>query len=203
MKGFVPWLLVALALLGGALALSAQPTAAWDWQPALAHAQPWRSWTGAWVHWTPMHLAMNVGGLAALCALAWRTQVLPRDALAWALAWPLTQAALALQPALRHYGGLSGVLHAGAAIVAWRLLHQGPGRPRRIGLLLAAGLVLKLLWEAPWQAATRALPGWDFAVAPLAHSTGAIAGLVCALLLERAAHRRALTRARRAAEGRP
>ena len=184
MKGRWAWGLVAVALLGGALLLAGQPSQAWDWQPALAGTEPWRAWTAAWVHWSPQHLAMNAAGLLALGALAWRVQVLPRDALAWALAWPLTQAALWLQPALRHYGGLWGVLHAGAAILAWRLLHQGPGRPRIVGGLLACGLVLKLLWEAPWQSALRVLPGWDFAVAPLAHSTGALAGLLCVLLMD-------------------
>ena len=45
-----------------------------------------------------------------------------RDSLAWLLSWPLTQWGLMLQPELLHYGGLSGVLHGGAAIAAWSQL---------------------------------------------------------------------------------
>jgi rhomboid family GlyGly-CTERM serine protease len=189
-RGVLAWLALAGVLLGGALLLQGAPSAAWDWQPALARSQPWRAWTAAWVHWSPSHLTMNAAGLAAMGLLGWRATVKPRDALAWAAAWPLTHLGLLAQPSLLHYGGLSGVLHAGAAIVAWRLLRNGRGRQRAVGALLAGGLLLKLLSETPWRAATLAVPGWDFAVAPLAHSTGALAGLVCILALDGLACRR-------------
>lgn len=184
MRGLTAWLALAGALLLGALLWPTADASRWDWQPALALSQPWRAWTAAWVHWSASHLAMNAAGLGVIGLLGWRASVLPRDALAWAIAWPLTHAGLLLQPSLQHYGGLSGVLHAAAAIVAWRLLRHGRGRQRAVGALLAGGLVLKLLTEAPWRAATFAVPGWDFAVAPLAHSTGAIAGALCAVLLD-------------------
>jgi hypothetical protein len=51
--------------------------------------------------------------------------------------------------------------------------------------VLALGLLLKLGAEAPWVGATRAVPGWDFALAPGAHLSGAVAGLACALLCGR------------------
>jgi len=44
--------------------------------------------------------------------------------------------------------------------------------------------VLKLLSEAPWRGATQAVVGWDFALAPMAHVSGAASGLLCALLLD-------------------
>ena len=114
----------------------------------------------------------------------------PRAALVWAATWPLTHVALALQPALVSYGGLSGVLHAGVAIAAWHLLRHAQGRARALGALVLVGLAAKIVLEAPWAAPTQLVPGWDFPVAPLAHATGALAGLLCAVLAD------ALTRKR-------
>ena len=185
------WPLLALVLLLGALGLHSADATRWDWQPALASTEPWRALTAAWVHWSPRHLGMNAAALGLVAWLGWRAGARPCDALAWGLAWPLTQAGLVLQPALQHYGGLSGVLHAGAAVLAWRLLRGPAGRPRQIGALLAAGLVAKLLSETPWRGTTQAVPGWDFALAPMAHVSGAVSGLLCALLLDLAGHRAA------------
>lgn len=56
-----------------------------------------------------------------------------------------------------------------------------PGRRRAVGALLAAGLAAKLLLEAPWAGPLRHAPGWDIAIAPLAHAAGALAGALCAL----------------------
>jgi hypothetical protein len=46
-------------------------------------------------------------------------------------------------------------------------------------------VAVKLLIEAPWGPALRHPPDWDIAIAPLAHATGAIAGLAAAWLLDR------------------
>lgn len=178
------WLGVAALLVAASLALRGADTGAWDWQPAVWPAQAWRVWTAACVHWSPQHLQMNVLGAALMAVLGWRAATRAADAVAWVLAWPLTQVGLVLQPALQHYAGLSGVLHAGAAIVACRLLKTGPARARRIGALLAAGLVLKLALESPWRGATQAVAGLDFALAPLAHVSGAAMGLLCFLLVD-------------------
>ncbi|HEY0957050.1 MAG TPA: rhombosortase, partial [Roseateles sp.] len=93
------------------------------------------------------------------------------------LALPLTQAGLLLRPELQRYAGLSGVLHALVAIAALALLARA-GRERRIGAAIAAGLAVKLLLENPLGPVLRSTPGFDFAVAPLAHLTGAVAGLL-------------------------
>lgn len=180
-----PWAWPALAALlaGLALALQGADSGRWDWQPGLWAREPWRAWSAAGVHWSSAHLAMNLLGTALLAWLGWRAGAGRRETLAWALAWPLVQWGLLLQPGLRHYGGLSGVLHAGIAVLVWRLLRSGPGRERAIGAGLAAGLVVKLLLEAPWSGAVREVPGWDFALAPLAHLSGAVAGLACAIAL--------------------
>lgn len=183
-----PWAWPAATVLAGLGALLAfgLPREALDWQPALALAEPWRALSAAWVHWSARHLAMNLAGCALLGLLGWRAHMTPRGVLAWALAWPLTQLGLLAQPALRHYGGLSGVLHAAAAIIGAHLLAQRHDRRARgIGALLVAGLIAKVLWEAPWGAATRAVEGWDFALAPAAHATGALAGWLAWVLVGR------------------
>ena len=183
------WALCALAA-GGALlvALAGNPPAL-RWQPEQAWAQPWRWWTAAWVHLSPGHLAANLAGTALVAALGHAAGCGRRAALAWALAWPLTHGALLAQPALAFYGGLSGVLHAAVAVAALQLLRGAAGagnalpagRRRAVGALLAAGLLVKCLLEAPWAGPLRQAPGWDIAIAPLAHAAGAATGALCAL----------------------
>jgi hypothetical protein len=101
-------------------------------------------------------------------------------ALAWFAAWPLTHLSLLLRPELAHYGGLSGVLHAGVAVAAVWLLVRQRGRRRLIGTAIAAGLLAKIALESPWGPVLRQGAGWDIKVVPLAHAAGALAGAVCA-----------------------
>jgi hypothetical protein len=64
------------------------------------------------------------------------------------------------------------------------LLRHGAGRARWIGAALLAGTAAKVLLEAPWGPVLRHPAGWDIAVAPLAHATGALAGAACAALFD-------------------
>jgi rhomboid family GlyGly-CTERM serine protease len=178
------WLAAAAVLAAGAVAGAGIPAAAavLDWQPALALSEPWRAWTAAFVHWSGLHLGANLGALAVLASLGPAGRLPARAALAWLAAWPLTHALLLLRPELSHYGGLSGVLHAGVAIAGWFIVADGAGRARWIGGAILAGLAAKLVLEAPWGPALRALPGWDIPLAPVGHATGAAAGLACAVV---------------------
>ncbi len=178
----LPWWGLCVLAAGGALVAQALDPAALRWQPELALTQPWRCLTAAWVHLSPMHLAANLVGTALLAALGAVAGCGRRAAAAWALAWPLTPLTLLLQPALASYGGLSGWLHAGVAVAAWQLLRGDRGQRRLIGAALLAGLLAKVLLETPWLGPLRELPGWDIAIAPLAHAGGAAAGLLCALV---------------------
>lgn len=174
--------------LGAGLALAAllawpAPRDALDWQPALAWSQPWRLLTAAWVHWSPAHLGVNLAAAAVVAAYGGAAGVPARAALAWACSWPLAHALLALRPDLAHYGGLSGGLHGGVCIVSVWLMVRAQGRRRWIGAAVMAGLVLKLVSEAPWGPTLRWADEWGIAVAPVAHATGALAGLLtCAAL---------------------
>jgi hypothetical protein len=63
------------------------------------------------------------------------------------------------------------------------VLATGRTRAQRIvGALVAIGFIAKLLSESPWGATLRHPEGWDIAVAPLVHATGALAGTFCALV---------------------
>lgn len=183
-RGPTLWCLSCGALALAAWLLADAPREPLSWQPSRALTEPWRAWTAAFVHWTPSHLAANLLGCAVVAAFGLAARVPVRAALAWWLAWPLAHAALALQPQLTSYGGLSGVLHAGVAIAAAHLLRHDRGRRRAIGAAVLVGLAVKLLLERPWAAPTQASAGWDFAVAPLAHLTGALAGLACIAVAE-------------------
>ncbi|MDP3224722.1 MAG: hypothetical protein Q8M96_16430, partial [Rubrivivax sp.] len=63
----------------------------------------------------------------------------------------------------------------------WLLVRARGGR-RAVGAAVSLGLVIKLASEQPWGPALQQSPEWDIAVAPIAHSTGALAGLLCGAL---------------------
>jgi rhomboid family GlyGly-CTERM serine protease len=180
----------AWALLGALLLLPAwgvwgDPAApdALAWQAATAWSEPWRLWSAAWVHLSALHLAANAAGALLVVALGVAAAVPLRAVLAWALAWPLTHAALAAAPALARYGGLSGVLHAGVAVVAVALWRRAGRGERRVGAAIGAALLLKIVLEAPWRAAVARPEGWDIAVAPFAHAAGVLVGALLAAAL--------------------
>ncbi len=172
----------ALLLAGSALAWPV-PSALIDWQPGRALAQPWRWFSAAFVHWSEAHLAANAAGAAVLMALGWAARLPKAATLAWLAAWPLTHLGLLLRPELAHYGGLSGVLHAGVAVAALWLLVQARGARRGVAAAIAAGLLLKLAGERPFGSVLQHPAGWDIALAPIAHATGAIAGFACAAVV--------------------
>lgn len=189
-RGFI-WVAACVALGLASLAAMALPpwvVMRFDWQPMLASAEPWRWWSAALLHWSPAHLAANLVGLVLVALFGHAVRVPPLAVLAWVAAWPLTHLVLLLQPQLLHYAGLSGLLHAGVTIVAVWGLFTLSRRGRFVAELVIVGLIAKLLLEQPWDVfdslstTNEGEGGWGFALAPLAHTGGAAAGLVCALL---------------------
>lgn len=189
------WLLTSL-MLGVPAALAgwvplAQPSTQWPmWAQQWAlhpdagwHQPAWAFWSSAWLHGSSAHLHKNLIALGLLAILGASAR-LPRHAtLAWLLAWPLTQIGMLHQP-LHTYIGLSGVLHAGFAVVALhQLTHpiQMDRHQRILGLILLVGLIFKILMENPWQHALIQPAGSDINVAPWAHLSGAAAGAVAYL----------------------
>jgi len=153
-----------------------------DWQPERAFAEPWRAWTALFIHWSERHLLANLGAAAVVAAYGWYAPVPVAQALAFFVAWPLAHLALLLKSDLLHYGGLSGVLHAGVAIVSLTLIVRARGGRRAVGAAVMLGLVIKLATEQPWGPALQRTPEFDIAVAPAGHLAGAITGLLCGAL---------------------
>jgi len=168
-----------------------------DWQPRVALAEPWRAFTAIAVHYGRLHLGANLAGVALVAALGVAAEVPRRTTWAWIVAWPLVHLGLLARPDLVHYGGLSGVLHAGVAAIGVHLVAT-QGRARRtIGLLLLAGLSAKVVSEAPWGPPLHHPAGWDIATAPFAHLCGLACGIACSAFAEWRARRLARTRASR------
>jgi rhomboid family GlyGly-CTERM serine protease len=175
---------MAAGLVAATLAARWVPPLAIDWQPALAWQQPWRWWSAAFVHYSPSHLAGNLLATALVGAYGWAAQLPSRAAVAWLAAWPLMHLALLGQPELQHYGGLSGLMHAGVAVANVHLVWGGNRAQRLIGGLGSALLVAKVVGETPWRSAIQHSPDWDIPIAPVAHLSGLVAGLVCGVLGE-------------------
>lgn len=186
MKGSRAWLLlcalhgVASMLLWWAHAPAVQ---ALTWYAELWPAQPWTLWTSAWVHLNTPHLIGNQLALGALTAAGWVLRPSLAAALAWALSWPLLQVSLLWWPQVSHAVGLSGLLHAGVAVLGLHLLLSPVGpKARPWGAVLLAGLVVKLLIERSWQHPLLNDPHTDMAVVQAAHLSGAAWGALLGAL---------------------
>lgn len=161
------------------------------WRADQWQDQLWTLWSSAWVHMNTPHLIGNQLALGALTAFAWMVRPPLGATLAWLLAWPLMQLSLAYWPQVGYAVGLSGVLHAGVAVLAAQLV---AGRipmpqPRRWGTLLALGLLSKLVLEQAWSHPVVWDTGYDMSVVQAAHLTGAawgaLLGTLAALLARR------------------
>lgn len=147
------------------------------WQAASWRQTPWTLWSAPLLHLSAVHM---LGNLLALAALALLGVVIPlgaRAALALFLAWPLSTASLMAWPEVTRYVGLSGLVHAGVAIV-WLHARQAPVAQRWSPLLLAA-LLLKLVTEQAWVYPVSFDPYWNINVVAAGHLGGAVTGLVC------------------------
>ena len=143
---------------------------------------PWTLWTGPLLHLVPAHALANALALAALAVLGAALAAPPRDTLALLLAWPLGTLALALAPGVGAYYGLSGLIHAAAALLALRALQQRG--TRLLGLLLGVGLLAKLALERAWLVPVGFDSGWGFNVVYAAHLVGAGTGAALSLALQ-------------------
>lgn len=181
-RGAWAWPALALGLLLLSLLLTGAPRGALEWQARLSWHEPWRWWTAPLVHLSTTHLAANAAGALVLGLFGRAAGCGPRETLAWAAAWPLTQLLLVLDPRLEQAAGLSGVLHAGVAVAALHLVLGARGAARWLGVAVWAGLLLKLLGETAWQSPVVPSAGTDFPIAVAMHASGAGAGLLCGVV---------------------
>lgn len=157
------------------------------WQADGWLSQPWTLWTSSWVHLNTPHLIGNQVALGALAALGWVVRPTLACGVAWLLAWPLLQLSLLLWPQIGYAVGLSGVLHAGAAVMSVQLLLKRIAVPkaRRWGGLLALGLLVKLWLESAWAYPVVWDGGNDMSVVQAAHLAGVLWGALFGLALGR------------------
>ena len=141
-------------------------------------------WATAWLHGSPEHLNRNLAGAALVGALGLVAKVRWPSSLAWFMAWPLTHVGMLWQTTLTSYIGLSGVLHAGAAVVGCHLvIHADRPTTRLVGCAWLLALACKIFMENPWQHVLFLSSASAIKVAPWAHFSGVIAGLVCGTLV--------------------
>jgi rhomboid family GlyGly-CTERM serine protease len=147
--------------------------------------QPWTLWTSAWVHLNAGHLIGNLLALGALAVFAWLVKPSLRSAMGWLTAWPLTQFSLLLWPQIGYAVGLSGVLHAGAMVVAVQLMFNRIAirKARRWGALLALGVLVKTASERGWWYPVVWDRANDMSVVQAAHLSGVVWGLLLGLLV--------------------
>jgi len=187
--GVIAWWLVCIALAWPALAFDPVPlTLPPDFWAALPRALVLRPdagadqsllswWATVWLHGSLPHLWWNLAGTVLLILLGWVIRPGTVGAIAWLLAWPLTQVGMLLEPTLTTYVGLSGVLHAGVAVLGLSCLAP-ERRPANgvVGWVLLAWLGGKLLMENPWAHTLVMSSASAINVAPWAHLSGSVAG---------------------------
>jgi membrane associated rhomboid family serine protease len=149
------------------------------WRRGPPGSPPWTWWTAPLLHPDAAHWVGNALALGALAVLGVALHATRADALALALAWPLGTLALLAWPAIGGYYGLSGTVHAAAAILALRAWRAPATRP--LGLLLAGGLLIKLALERGWAMPVGFDHGWGFNVVYAAHFSGAAVGAAVAI----------------------
>lgn len=154
------------------------------WRAETWWAQPWTLWSSAWVHLNTPQLILNQFALGALTACAWVLRPPLSATVAWLAAWPLAQASLPLWPHIGYAAGLSGVLHAGVAVLAVVLLARCIVVPkaRRWGALLLTALLVKLWMEQAWSHPVAWDSGSEVSVVQALHLTSALWGLLLGAL---------------------
>ena len=173
--------LVVLAVMGAELFL---PAEALEYRRVLAAREPWRLFTGHFVHLGFVHALLNCVALVLLGRL-FADRLQPRAFFGILAAAPILISLLflAAMPELLWYRGLSGVLHAlfFAGCVAW--ITSTTGRVRWLPVAALIGGTLKVLVEQPWDGSFPMHEVLRVAVVPQAHLVGAIVGTAMGLLL--------------------
>ncbi len=173
--------LVVLAVLAAELFL---PAEALEYRRALAGREPWRLFTGHFVHLGFLHALLNCVALALLGRL-FADRLGARAFFGILVIAPILVSILflAAMPELHWYRGLSGVLHAlfFAGCVVW--IATSAGRARWLPIAALIGGAVKVLVEQPWDGSFPVHEVLRAAVVPQAHLAGAIVGTALGLLL--------------------
>ncbi len=155
-----------------------------EYRRALAAQEPWRLFTGHFVHLSLLHALLNCVALLLLDRL-FADRLRPRELFAILGLAPILVSLVfwLVLPELQWYRGLSGVLHAVyfAGCVTW--IASSTGRARWLPVAALIGGTLKVLVEQPWDASFPVHEVLRIAVVPQSHLIGAIVGTAAGLLL--------------------
>jgi len=189
-----------LALAAGVIYLlpGAAELLAWD-RSAIAAGEGWRLLGGHWVHWSPSHLAWDLGTFVVLgswCEGRGRGRFVA-CVVAAAVAIPIGVDWLC--PQLERYGGLSGIDSALFMLMVCELLGdalRARSRPSLVvSLVLLLGFAGKIAYEvASAQALFASDLGAGVVPVPWAHCVGALAGLTSLMLKDPRAERYAASK---------
>jgi rhomboid family GlyGly-CTERM serine protease len=160
------------------------PVELFEYRRALATSEPWRLFTGHFVHLSFVHALLNVVALLLLDRL-FADRLRPREFFAMLGVTPVLVSLVfwVALPELQWYRGLSGVLHAVyfAGCLTW--IAASAGRARWLPVAAVIGGALKVLIEQPWDASFPVHEVLQIAVVPQAHLIGAIVGTAAGLVL--------------------
>lgn len=172
---------IVVAVLSAELFLPAELL---EYRRTLAAREPWRLFTGHFVHLSFLHALLNCVALLLLDRL-FADRLTPRELFAILGFTPILVSLVfwVLLPELQWYRGLSGVLHAVyfAGCVVW--IASSSGRARWLPVAALIGGTLKVLVEQPWDASFPVHETLRIAVVPQSHLIGAIVGTAAGLLL--------------------
>jgi rhomboid family GlyGly-CTERM serine protease len=172
---------IVVAVLAAELFLPAELL---EYRRALAAREPWRLFTGHFVHLSLLHALLNCIALLLLDRLL-ADRLRPRELFAILGFTPILLSLVfwVLLPELQWYRGLSGVLHAVyfAGCVVW--IASSAGRARWLPVAALIGGTLKVLVEQPWDASFPVHEALRIAVVPQSHLIGAIVGVAAGLLM--------------------
>lgn len=173
--------LVVLAVMAAELFL---PAESFEYRRVLTAREPWRLFTGHFVHLGFVHALLNCVALVLLGRL-FADRLKPPVFFGILAAAPvlISLLFLATLPELHWYRGLSGALHAlfFAGCVVW--IGTTAGRARWLPVAALIGGTVKVLFEQPWDGSFPVHEVLRVAVVPQAHLIGAIVGTATGLLL--------------------
>jgi rhomboid family GlyGly-CTERM serine protease len=162
------------------------PAEVLEYRRALAGGEPWRLFTGHFVHLGLVHALLNCVALLLLGRL-FADRLKPAGFFGVLGMAPvlISLLFLAALPELHWYRGLSGVLHAlyFAGCVTW--IAATTGRVRWLPIAALVGGTIKVLVEQPWDASFPVHEILKASVVPQAHFLGAIVGTAAGLVLRR------------------
>lgn len=180
MRTRIPIITIALAVLAFATFFTAGASAALMLdRERLAAGELWRLWSGHLVHYSPSHLVWDVLVFVACGSFIETSNRKSFALLLVSSATAIGAVLLALLPAMRAYGGLSGLnmallTYAGVALVR-------SGSMRAMGVVILSAVTIKIVGENfgfPGQLVTFSN---HVRSVPLSHLAGACCGLVASV----------------------